>query len=411
MPKKYLPWLIVILLASLYIPRFFPVVSTTTPSSSEDIVIQSKQPTYYLHDPVTIVMGSHVNETVRITSNCPASPLKVEFYSNGVWQIRSAKNGISVGCVKTPDSNFFVNEPEYFEIQPQKNFEVNFSPWNEELFSSLGKYRVTANLTVKNVQKSFFTDLEIVERGFFSSVFYNIFNRPILNLLILLTTYMPGYNLGLAIILLTLIIRLLLLYPNQRALKSQRKLMKIQPQLDELRRKHKEDQQKLSLETMALWKEHKVNPVGGCLPLLLQIPVLIALFYVVRDGLNPYETSVLYSFQSNVDLSLVSTNFYNILDLKTQPIFPVQSWLPLLVGLLQFAQMKMSFARFKEAPAAITNPTVEDPLKSMNKMMIYFMPIMILLMAQSLPSGVGLYLMVSTLFGILQQFIVNREIK
>jgi YidC/Oxa1 family membrane protein insertase len=162
-----------------------------------------------------------------------------------------------------------------------------------------------------------------------------------------------------------------------------------------------------------------VNPVGGCLPLLIQLPILIALFYVVKIGFSPYQGHIVYDFLSHIDLAKVSTDFYGILNLEAVNA----TWLPILVGLLQFVQMKLSFSRkkigVKETPEKHelakkeenSDPTqaLQDPLRMMNKTMLYFMPVMMAFMVATLPSGVGLYLAVSTLFGIAQQFYVNRS--
>ena len=91
----------------------------------------------------------------------------------------------------------------------------------------------------------------------------------------------PGHNLGWAIILLTLIIKLILLAPNQKALKAQKQMQKIQPQLDALKKKYANDQQKLAAETMEIWKKYKINPMSSCLPMLIQFPILIALFILL----------------------------------------------------------------------------------------------------------------------------------
>ena len=92
--------------------------------------------------------------------------------------------------------------------------------------------------------------------------------------------------------------------------------MKIQPEIDAIKKKYSGNQEKISRETMELWKKHKVSPVGGCLPMLLQLPILIALFYVVKNGFSPYESYVAYDFLSSVDFTLVDTNFFGVLDLQ-----------------------------------------------------------------------------------------------
>jgi len=197
-------------------------------------------------------------------------------------------------------------------------------------------------------------------------------------------------------------------------------MMKIQPELEAIKRRYKGDQQRISLETMELWKKHRVNPVGGCLPLLIQLPILIALFYVVKSGFTPFQGHLVYDFLSTSDLTKIDTNFYGLLDLQQVNA----TWLPIFVGLLQFFQMKLSFSRkhiVGQKNEEKTNelatkdeavdPTValQDPLRMMNKTMLYFMPVMMAFMVATLPSGVGLYLAISTFFGILQQYYVNRS--
>src|SRR3989339_407748 len=97
---------------------------------------------------------------------------------------------------------------------------------------------------------------------------------------------MPGHSLALAIIILTLIIRTILLVPSQHAIKSQKKLQEIQPKLEEIKKKYAGNQEKIAMETMKVWQENKVNPMGSCLPLLVQFPIMIALFYAVKYGIG-----------------------------------------------------------------------------------------------------------------------------
>ncbi|MBU1992560.1 YidC/Oxa1 family membrane protein insertase, partial [Patescibacteria group bacterium] len=210
-----------------------------------------------------------------------------------------------------------------------------------------------------------------------------------------------GKGLGWGIVVLTLILRIILILPSQKGMKQQRRMQLIQPKLAEIKEKHKGDQQRVAQETMALWKEHKVNPFGSCLPLLIQFPILIALFYVIKDGLNPDNIHHLYESLKNIELSELHTNFLGILELTKRNIF----WLPLLVGGLQFVQMKLTIGKKKGK-----EPKKKSEMEAANKVMIYFMPVMIAVFAASLPAGVGLYWGTSTLVGIGQQFFVNKEV-
>ena len=304
-------------------------------------------------------------------------------------------------------------------IPAQGSLEVDLSPWKDDLFSQEGHYRVTLHLAQDEDEKEFFTEIDVAERGFLSTLGFRLFYQPMFNLLLFLTSVLPGHRFGLAVIALTVLIRLLLLAPNQRALQSQKAMMQLQPELDAIKKKYKGDQERISQETLALWKKHKVNPAGGCLPLLLQLPILISLFYVVKGGFSPFLDYLIYPFLQHIEVAKVSGDFYGILDLEQVNA----TWLPILVGLLQFFQMKLTFARRKKATSGghvidvaddgsaqpVDVPAAVDPLNMMNKTMMYFMPVMIALMVASLPSAVGLYMVVSTLFGVGQQFFINRR--
>jgi YidC/Oxa1 family membrane protein insertase len=421
--KKFFTWLLIFIGISLILQSFQSDDTETT--MLEDFVLQGTQDSYNIGDAPVIEIYNNLDRLVRVPTDCPQEPLIVERYRNGLWEKLVSSEGKNLVCLESaPDLDVAMSthqfvQPSHFELKPDSMTSVDYSPWKDELFSSIGKYRVSMEVESEGAQKIFMTEFDIEERGFFSSVSFRLFFQPIFNFLLFLTSILPGYSFGLAVIALTMIIRLILLVPNQKALKSQQSMMKIQPELEEIKRKYKGDQQRISLETMELWKKHRVNPVGGCLPLLIQLPILIALFYVVKIGFSPYQGHIVYDFLSHIDLAKVSTDFYGILNLEAVNA----TWLPILVGLLQFVQMKLSFSRkkigVKETPEKHelakkeenSDPTqaLQDPLRMMNKTMLYFMPVMMAFMVATLPSGVGLYLAVSTLFGIAQQFYVNRS--
>ncbi|HLG25597.1 MAG TPA: YidC/Oxa1 family membrane protein insertase, partial [Candidatus Gracilibacteria bacterium] len=297
-------------------------------------------------------------------------------------------------------------------LEPGQETTIQYTSWAHSIFGETGIYKISATIDVpddatkNSVIES--NEFEIKPEGFLGTLWTGGFYQPIYNVLIFLISIMPGHDLGLAIILLTIIIRTILLIPSHKALKSQRKLQELQPRLNHLKEKHKDNQEALAKETMLLWKEHKVNPFGSCLPLVIQLPVLIALFYVIQSGLNPDNAYLLYGGLQGFSLSNINVNFLGILDLtKINSII-----LPLLVGGLQFVQMKLAMMRTekkkKDAPA--DKEKKKSEMEMANQMMIYFMPIMIALFTASVPSGVGLYWCVSTLYGIAQQFVVNRQV-
>lgn len=423
MSQRFLTSLLLFLGIFLILQSLLP---SPTPEDVEvdDFVVESIEESYYPGDEVIITITNNLDKSFRIDSNCPSHPLEIERYSNGQWNVLETENGVSLRCGSSADDGSYFVQPNEFEFVPNETKELSYNPWKDELFSEIGKYRASLEIEVEGENKTFMKEFEVVERGFFASLYFQLLHRPIFNLMVFLTSIMPGYNFGLAVILLTLLIRLVLLIPNQKALKSQKAMMDIQPQLEEIRNKYKGDQQKISQETMKVWQENSVNPVGGCLPMLVQIPIMIALFYTVKAGFTPFESHAMYSFLQHFDLSLVNQDFYGILDLQKVNA----SWLPIIVGLSQFTQMKLSFSRRKkkkvddkkvvdiddkgkvlEKKKDDKKSKDPDPMKVMNKTMIYFMPIMIAVLVATLPSAVGIYLLISSLFGVGQQYFIQRN--
>ena len=208
-----------------------------------------------------------------------------------------------------------------------------------------------------------------------------------------------GDNFGIAIIVLTVLIRLILVPLSLPALKSSQKMQELQGELSRLKAKHKDNKAKLQEEQLKLYREHGINPLGGCLPILLQIPILLILWRVLTGLLA--QDSINSHF---LWLNLSQPDPYYIL--------------PALAGISQFIQSKMMMSAKpkKEDQKALektSNPgKKEDDLgnsltQAMQKENLYFMPILWVVMLLRLPSGLGLYMVVSILFGVVQQFFLN----
>ncbi len=235
-----------------------------------------------------------------------------------------------------------------------------------------------------------------------------IVKRPIFNILLLLLAALGG-NLGWAIILLTLFIRLLLIKNSAAAANMGKGMGDMQPKMKEIQEKYADDPQKMSEEMMKLWKTPGNNPLKGCMTMLIQIPVFLGLFYTVRDIAESKLPAESYSFLTglDVDLSNLITNFYGI-DLLT----PNNLILTIVAGLLMFGQMQMMTAlRGKQATPKIPGMGGWENMPDMTKMMgmmNYFMVLMIGWFVWTMPAGVGLYITTTTLFGVLQQLRQNR---
>jgi YidC/Oxa1 family membrane protein insertase len=181
------------------------------------------------------------------------------------------------------------------------------------------------------------------------------------------------HNWGIAIILLTLFVRLLTFYPQQRAMMSGKKMQKLAPKLAAIRKKYENDRQRAAVEQMNLQKAHGVSMFGGCLPALIQMPIWMALFSTLNYAVELHHSPFMLHIQ---DLSA-----------------PDKFWItPLLMGGVMFIQMRMS-------------PAGADPQQQ--KMMSIMMPIMFTAFSLFLPAGLAVYTLTSYLIGILQQLLVN----
>ncbi len=226
-------------------------------------------------------------------------------------------------------------------------------------------------------------------------IFNTILVRPLFNLLVVLYNFLPGHDFGVAIILLTVIVRLVLYPIAQKGIKAQKAQKDLQPQISALQKKYKDKKEKQAQELIKLYRENKVNPASGCLPLLIQLPVLIALFQVLRLGINPETLGFLYSFVAVPEN--INSSFLGLVDLGATSL-----WLGLLAGITQFVQGKMILPDTSKAQKG-------DFAGAMNKQMIYAMPVITVLVAARFPAGLALYWTVSNLFTILQQYLIIRK--
>lgn len=231
-----------------------------------------------------------------------------------------------------------------------------------------------------------------------SFIFHEVFYRPILNFLVVLQNIIPGNDFGFAIIVLTVLIRLLLWPLASQSIKSQKVMQEIQPEMNAIKEKYKGNKEQEARAMMELYKTKKINPMSGCLPLLIQLPILIALYYSLWDGLKSSIGNSLYSFvHLNDGINFV---FLGILDLS-KPNYA----LAVITGILQYYQSKMLMAKKSANPEKDDN----DFSKIMSTQMLYLMPVVMVFFAASLPSGLALYLITTTAFSIIQQYFVMRK--
>jgi YidC/Oxa1 family membrane protein insertase len=202
--------------------------------------------------------------------------------------------------------------------------------------------------------------------------FFDLLAQP----LFVVLTFLYGYfkNYGVAIILLTVLIKIIFWPLTHKSYSSMKSMQKLQPQMQKLRDKFKNDKERLNKEMMALYKTHSVNPLGGCLPMLVQIPVFFALYQVLLNS---------------IALRHAPFAFW-LMDLSAKDPYYIT---PLLMGASMFVQQKMT-------------PTTADPMQAKIFMM---MPIVFTFMFLNFPSGLVIYWLVNNLLTILQQYFIHRK--
>lgn len=196
--------------------------------------------------------------------------------------------------------------------------------------------------------------------------------RPMLAVLKAIHAVLPNW--GVAIIVLTILLKALTWIPTQRSMKSMKAMAKLKPEMDKLKDKYGDDKNGMNIAMMELYKKHGVNPLGGCLPVLIQMPIYIALYSMLGNSVELYRSGF----------------FGWIRDLTAADPYFV---LPILTGVLMFVQQKTQ-------PNAAVDPQ--------QKTMMYMMPVMFTAFSFFLPSGLTIYILTNTLLTFLQQFIMNR---
>ncbi len=238
----------------------------------------------------------------------------------------------------------------------------------------------------------------------FSQLFNVILYRPLFNIFVFLYNIIPAHDLGIVILVITILIRLALYPLTSSSIKAQKSLQQIQPKLEELKKKFANDKQGLAQATMELYKNHKVNPFTSCLPMLIQLPILIALYLVLQNGLKSYDIAQnLYPFIHNP--GTISSISLRIFDLSKPSYI-----LAFLAGAAQFIQTK-SLSRKNAPPTAGAGAKDEDMMAMMNKQMLYMMPLMTILIGSRIPAGLTLYWFLSTMLMWFQQIILARKNK
>lgn len=231
-----------------------------------------------------------------------------------------------------------------------------------------------------------------------------MFFNPIYNGLIFLLDVVPFIDVGIAVILVTVIVKLILFPFSLKMVKTQLAVKALEPEITKLKEDHKDDKQEQARKTMALYKERGVNPFSGFLLILVQIPVIFGLYWVfLSGGLPEINMDILYSFVSTPEK--INMNFLGLIDVSAKSVF-----LAFFAGATQYFQIKFSLPPMKarqEGKASLK----EDLARSFHIQMRYVMPIIVFGIAYAISAAVALYWTTSNLFAIGQEIYVRRKIK
>ncbi|MEK7662302.1 MAG: YidC/Oxa1 family membrane protein insertase [Patescibacteria group bacterium] len=232
------------------------------------------------------------------------------------------------------------------------------------------------------------------------SIWNTIFYEPLYNGLIFLVGVLPGESAAAAIVILTIAVKFLLYPLSKKSSSTQIKMRAIEGDIAAIKEKKKGDKEAIAKETMALYKEHGINPFSGCLTALIQLPIIIALYFVFLKGLV-HQEGVLYQFiefPGHIDMV-----FLGVIDLAKKSLV-----LAILAAAAQYLQSIYTIPKQK-TPENSKASFADEFSRSMNMQIKYFIPVLIGFVAYSTSAAVALYFIVSSIFTIAQEYLVQRD--
>ncbi len=320
-------------------------------------------------------------------------------FSGFAWSERNSRNEVASGSLKEPkiinDFDWASLETGYFMmavVPPPAEFKpaAVIQDLPQKMMSATLKTEVESLLPGQEVVVPYIFYFGPKDRTILASVgfglertvdfgWFHVLAMPLLYVLQFFYRYLHNY--GWAIIALTFLIRVLFIYPNHKSFKSMQDMQKLQPKIAKLREKLKDDREALNKELMGLYRTYKVNPMGGCLPMLLQLPVFIALYNILGYSIELRNAPFIST--------LPFTNIVWLADLSAKDPLLIT---PIIMGATMFIQQKMT-------------PSPGDPAQA--KMML-FMPIIFTFMFLNFASGLVLYWLLNNVLSIIQQYYTNK---
>lgn len=221
-----------------------------------------------------------------------------------------------------------------------------------------------------------------------SYIYHTFFYQPLYKGLVFLVALVPGHNIGWAIIILTIVVRLVLLPLSYASIRTQAKMKQLESRINEIKEKYKNNKEEQARATMTLYKTEKINPFSSILLLLIQLPIIIALYRVFLVGVNFGSSGLFLGFFNMAQHSYI---------------------LAIIAGVSQFFQAQLMTPTIPKKDKNKTASFKDDLARSMSMQMKYFLPVFIIIIATRLPSAVVLYWVTSNLFMIAQEFLFKRK--
>ncbi len=242
----------------------------------------------------------------------------------------------------------------------------------------------------------------------FSSAYHSFVYNPLYNGLMYLMEVFPWMDAGIAVIIFTIIVRLILFPLSKKAIVTQVRMKELEPELKRLRETMKDDRQGQALKMMALYKEKKVSPFSSFFVLLIQLPIIFALYSIfLNSGLPKVNKLLLYPF---VNEPVVNMQFLGLIDVGAASIL-----LAFLAAVAQFLQLHYSLASMKPTPTSTGVSSAMDSqmdmAQNMMKSMKYVFPIMVFIISYNIAAVVALYWIVTSIFTLAQELVVRRHLK
>ncbi len=230
-----------------------------------------------------------------------------------------------------------------------------------------------------------------------SFIYHTFFFDPLYNLMVLLLSHLTWLDAGVVVIILTVLVRLIMFPLSRKAVVTQMRMNEVAPELEEIKAKFKDKPEEQAKQTLALYQKYKINPFAGVLVIIIQIPLIFALYRIFLH-FTEVRTDILYSFVTAPQS--INTHFIGLIDISQSSII-----LALLAALSTFLQLYLSPVNKKADPKAKTS----DFAQVMQTQMKYFFPVMVFFISYKISAVIALYWLTTNLFSVAQEIVIKKR--